>query len=207
MSDTYKEEIQPWQPSSDGTPAVPGLDLWYDPVQKEKYVEEDGDKFYRDARYMNRDAINIMKRAIEDHVINPQADREGNQYFNPDGFVTTADVLNMIVQPDSKLEPSDSPDGVSKKSDYFNTGYLELLQKNPQLEGKISRSQLFLPVNVENMFMFIKCMYDEDVTSPDKKVKDEYEKYKSAMEEQGIDIEPRAQVNRISLATYYNLSL
>ncbi|PHE64475.1 hypothetical protein COF68_05675 [Bacillus toyonensis] len=104
---------------------------------------------YYDKETLSKDNSNIMLVAIENYLLTPQYDRDGNMYFNPNGSVSRAEAINALEQEGKRGK---SLDGLSNESHYFNEGYNELvdstesnfykLYSSDDLDGNIRRLEL-----------------------------------------------------------------
>lgn len=123
-----------------------------------------------DAEYMDKDLLTTkqsanMLDAFENKVILQQYSSDGKLYFNPNGIVTIADVVNGLADRSRNLA-YDSEDGVSTHYDFFNNGYNQLFENinnsdSPGLKPQITREMLFMTAPVEIVKFLIKIRYPE----------------------------------------------
>ncbi|MEC2463410.1 hypothetical protein P9X10_00665 [Bacillus cereus] len=126
IEDEEEEKLQPLptpiEPVEEAKePVVPKED------RKNLSYAEDKSLVYYDRETLNEEDRNTMLQAIEQHILTPQYDRSGNLYFNPNGTVSRAESINALEVNGHK---GLSIDGRSKESDYYNSGYNELIPSN-----------------------------------------------------------------------------
>lgn len=130
----------------------------------EKYHQyKNREDAFKDKNSLTSQQIGVFFDVFDDKILTQQYDTKGNMYFNPEGLITLADLINSFSDKNVTMIGK-SIDGLSDEYDYFNNAYNQFIEKvkDTNIIGLLTREHFLYFVNSKLFTIIIAARYPKE---------------------------------------------